>query len=64
MEDTGGATGLMFGPDGRLYAAESKRKRVVAYSADGKLDVLEQGLEANDLAVTTKGLVYISRTAQ
>lgn len=59
-EDTGGATGLMFGPDGRLYAAESKRKRVVAYSTDGKLSVLEQGIEANDLAVTTKGLVYFS----
>jgi gluconolactonase len=59
-EDTGGATGLMFGPDGRLYAAESKRKRVVAYSSTGKVSILEQGIEANDLAVTTKGLVYFS----
>ena len=29
-EDTGGASGLMFGPDGRLYAAQNGRKRVVA----------------------------------
>jgi len=28
-EDTGGANGLMFGPDGRLYACQSGRKRIV-----------------------------------
>ena len=39
-----GRTGLMFGPDGRLYAAESARKRIVAYRPDGaKLDVLATG---------------------
>jgi gluconolactonase len=59
-EDTGGATGLMFGPDGRLYAAEAARKRVVVYDADGKLSVLSDGIEPNDLAVTSKGVVYFS----
>ena len=59
-ENTGGATGLMFGPDGRLYAAENARKRVVAYTADGKLSVLATGVEPNDLAVTSKGAVYFT----
>ena len=59
-ENTGGATGLMFGPDGRLYAAENARKRVVAYSPEGKLTVLATGVTPNDLAVTSKGDLYFS----
>ena len=60
-EQAGGASGLMFGPDGRLYAAEFDRKRVVAYSPDGaKLTVLAAGLQPNDLAVTSKGDVYFT----
>jgi gluconolactonase len=59
-EDTGGATGLMFGADGRLYAAENQRKRVVAYAADGKVSVLAEGMAPNDLAVTPKGGVYFT----
>jgi sugar lactone lactonase YvrE/enterochelin esterase-like enzyme len=59
-EDTGGATGLMFGPDGRLYAAENARQRVVAYGPDGKLTVLATGVTPNDLAVTSKGEIYFT----
>ena len=59
-DDTGGATGLMFGPDGRLYAAENARKRVVAYTPDGKLTVLATGVTPNDLAVTSKGEIYFT----
>ena len=33
--DSGGANGLMFGPDGRLYACQNGRKRIVAYAPDG-----------------------------
>lgn len=59
-EDTGGATGLMFGPDGRLYAAENARQRVVAYAPEGKLTVLATGVTPNDLAVTSKGEIYFT----
>jgi sugar lactone lactonase YvrE/enterochelin esterase-like enzyme len=59
-ENTGGANGMMFGPDGRLYACQSGRKRVVAYDAAGKESVLAEGLEPNDLAVTHQGNVYVS----
>ena len=61
-ENTGGSTGLMFGPDGRLYAAENARKRVVAYSPDGRLSVLAAGVTPNDLAVTSKGDVYFTES--
>jgi hypothetical protein len=59
-ENTGGATGLMFGADGRLYAAENASKRVVAYAPDGKLTVLATGVTPNDLAVTSKGEIYFT----
>jgi sugar lactone lactonase YvrE/enterochelin esterase-like enzyme len=61
-ENTGGATGLMFGGDGRLYAAESKRKRVVAYQPSGAVQVIATGVEPDDLAVTSKGAVYFTET--
>ena len=62
-ENTGGATGLMFGSDGRLYAAENARKRIVTYSPDGaKLTVLATGVTPNDLSVTSKGGVYFTDT--
>ncbi len=59
-ENSGGATGLMFGPDGRLYAAENERKRIVAYAPDGQITVLSTGVEPNDLAVTSKGGIYFT----
>jgi len=58
--DTGGATALVFGADGSLYAAEHGRKRVAAYSPDGKVSVLAAGMEPNDLAVTLRGAVYFT----
>ncbi len=62
--DTGGARSLMFGADGRLYAAERSRKRVVAYEQDGKTTVLASGIEPIDVAVTSKGAVYFTEPAR
>jgi sugar lactone lactonase YvrE len=59
-EDSGGASGLMFGPDGRLYAAQQKNKRVVAWTPDGKETVLADNVEPNDLTVTSGGNVYFT----
>jgi gluconolactonase len=58
--DSGGANGLMFGPDGRLYAAQDGSKRIVAYSKDGKETVIAEGMGSNDLAVSSKGEIYFS----
>ncbi|MCC6366049.1 MAG: SMP-30/gluconolactonase/LRE family protein [Bryobacterales bacterium] len=62
-EDTGGANGLMFGPDGRLYACQNGRKRIVAYSMDGKESVIAEGVESNDLAVNARGEIYFTDPA-
>lgn len=59
-EDTGGANGLMFGPDGELYACQNGRKRIVAYDSEGKESIVAEGLDSNDLAVTYKGEIYVS----
>ena len=39
-EDTGNANGLMFGPDGYLYACANSAKQVVRYSSSGAHDAL------------------------
>ena len=59
-EDTGGANGLMFGPDGRLYACQNGRKRIVAYAPDGKESVIAEGVNSNDLAINPRGEIYFT----
>ena len=59
-DDTGGANGLMFGPDGRLYACQNKRKRIVAYTMDGAETVVAEDLPSNDLAITARGEIYVT----
>jgi gluconolactonase len=63
-EGTGGASGLMFGGDGRLYAAQGAAKRVVAYSTDGGETVLAEDIAANDIAVSSKGRVYVTEPSK
>jgi gluconolactonase len=60
QEDTGGANGLMFGPDGRLYACQNGRRRIVAYGPDGTESVVAEDVNSNDLAVNKKGEIYFS----
>jgi sugar lactone lactonase YvrE/enterochelin esterase-like enzyme len=59
-ENTGGANGLMFGPDGRLYACANGRKQIVAYDESGAESVVAEGLESNDLCVNTRGDLYVT----
>jgi len=59
-EDSGGANGMMFGPDGRLYVCQSGRRRIVAYTPEGKESVLAEDVDSNDLAVTLKNEVYFT----
>ncbi|MBZ5593982.1 MAG: SMP-30/gluconolactonase/LRE family protein [Acidobacteriia bacterium] len=59
-EDSGGANGLMFGPDGRLYACQNGRKRIVAYAADGAESVIAEGVNSNDIALNQRGEIYFS----
>ena len=59
-EDTGGANGLMFGPDGKLYACQNGRKRIVAYGPDGRESVIAEEVESNDLVVSNQGTIYFT----
>ena len=59
-EDTGEANGLMFGPDGLLYACQNGRKRIVAFAADGKESVIAEGVNSNDLAINPRGEIYFT----
>lgn len=59
-EDTGKANGLMFGPDGRLYACANGRKQIVAYDEAGRVAVVAEGLESNDLCVASNGNIYVT----
>ncbi|MFN7933328.1 MAG: SMP-30/gluconolactonase/LRE family protein [Bryobacteraceae bacterium] len=59
-EDSGAANGLMFGPDGRLYACQNGRKRIVAYTMDGAESVIAEGVTSNDLVVNQKGEIYFT----
>jgi gluconolactonase len=59
-EDSGGANGLMFGPDGRLYACQNGRKRIVAYTTDGTESVIAEGVNSNDIVLNQRGEIYFS----
>ena len=64
-ENTGGANGLMFGPDGKLYACQGRSKRVVAYDVNtAKEEMVAEDIEANDLAVLHDGRMYVTEPNQ
>lgn len=58
-EDTGGADGLMFGPDGRLYAT-NQRRTIVSYDEEGRPTTVAEGFAGNDLCVTHAGGLYVT----
>ena len=62
-ENTGAANGLMFGPDGKLYACANGRKRIVAYSPEGREETIAENVESNDLVVTAAGEIYFTDPA-
>src|SRR5690242_5669235 len=59
-EDTHGAHGVAFGPDGRLYAGQHDRKRIVAFSSDGTEAVITEGVQTHHLTVTSRNHIYFS----
>jgi gluconolactonase len=62
-EQSSGASALRVGPEGRLYASQIARKRIVAYGPSGDEKVVAQGVEANDIAITAKAALYFTDTA-
>jgi len=62
-ENTNGANGMMFGPDGRLYTGATRSKQIVAYDEAGAMTVIAENATVNDLAINVKGDIYYSDTA-
>ncbi|MGH9378804.1 MAG: alpha/beta hydrolase-fold protein, partial [Terriglobia bacterium] len=65
-QNSGGVSGLASGPGGRLYACQTGRKRIVAYSSsslDGAGRVIAKGVDCSSLAVTHSGAVYFTDPA-
>jgi len=52
--------GLMFGPDGKLYACQTGAKRIVSYDANGTQTIISEGNDCNDLAITHNGEIYFT----
>jgi sugar lactone lactonase YvrE/enterochelin esterase-like enzyme len=57
---TGGADGMEFGPEGRLYAALNKRRQIVAYDRNGVESLIASDISPNDLVVGRTGTVYVT----
>lgn len=58
VEDSGKASGLMFGGDGRLYACQNGNRAIIAYDTAGKGTVICSDVDVNDLVVTRDNRIY------
>lgn len=63
VENSGSANGLMFGPNGKLYACQNGKKQIVAYDAAGKEEVVATEVQSNDLVVNHRGEIYFTDPA-
>jgi gluconolactonase len=59
-ENSNGARALRVAPDGRLYASQPARQRIVFYGPGGDEKVVAQNVEATDLAISAKGAIYFA----
>jgi gluconolactonase len=59
-EGSNGTHGVAFGPDGRLYAGQHDRKRIVAFSSDGTESVITEGVQSHHLTVTSRNALYMT----
>ncbi|WP_153555632.1 alpha/beta hydrolase-fold protein [Roseimaritima sediminicola] len=58
-------SGLEFGPDGRLFACQAGKKRVITIDPDsGQVEEVASGFAPNDLAIASDGNLYITETRQ
>jgi sugar lactone lactonase YvrE len=60
---SGGRSGTRLGPDGKLYACGGKTLTAID-PANGKETLVADGLGTNDLAVSSRGHVYITDTGK
>jgi gluconolactonase len=54
---------LAIGPDGRLYASQPARQRIVSYGPTGDEKPVAQSVEADHIAINAKGDIYYTSAA-
>jgi gluconolactonase len=57
-----GNNGIAFGPDGRLYVAETAKGRIVSLNDKGHATIIADGIHATGLMVTHAGNVYATES--
>lgn len=60
-ENSGGAHGISAGPDGRLYAGQHDRQRIVRLDLQGRETILAEGVQTHHLKVTRRNEVYYAQ---
>ncbi len=59
------ASGLKFGADGKLYACQGAKKRLIAIDlTNNKIEVVAEDVQPNDLAVSFDGHIYFTETGK
>jgi gluconolactonase len=58
VDDSPGVNGLMFGPDGYLYACQNGRKKIVRYDNSGKEETVLENAPSNDILMLHHGGYY------
>ncbi len=58
VENSPGVNGLMFGPDGMLYACQNGRSKIVRYDETGKEETVVSDASSNDLVILHDGTGY------
>jgi sugar lactone lactonase YvrE len=59
------ASGLKFGPDGRLYACQGAKKRLIAVDLATKaIEVIASDVQPNDLVISRAGMIYFTETGK
>ncbi len=57
------ASGLKFGPDGRLYGCLGAKKHIFALaSTGGALETIAENVQPNDFVITERGVIYFTET--
>lgn len=59
-ENTEKTSGLMFGPDGRLYGCSRIGKRIAVWNKDGSAETVSKVDDCNDLTVGSDGTIYFT----